>query len=736
MKKIISVLTLLFISMSQNTFADNIYTSETERVVANGITHTYMERLTDNGWQKINIIKADLSEENVKIRVLYDKRGISYRTDLKTMVEKSDAAAAVNADFFDMTQAPGRTTPLGLTVSNGEIISSPSFDTNLAALYETENGIFADYFNSKMYICADNGNKAEILHINKFHPTASIVMFTKAWGEYTDPVSDGSKDMVVENSTVKEITTNSQGTKIPDNGYVLRVNPAINNFFDENFAPGDHAELSLSITPDSKNIKNAVGGGTILVSKGKQAKFTSNIAGYNPRTAAGVSESGKILYLVTVEGREKNTRGMTQYELADLMLEIGCYTAVNFDGGGSTEMVAKNDIGTAEILNTPSEGTQRKISTALGVSSEGENPIMSSLKLETSKETVFLGDCAEIWCYPKDNFGNPIDPDMQLYYYADDNGYFIGNKYYPAQSGTRKITVCIGNVSESININVPDKIANLTIYPPSFSGNSVSLSLVAADIYGNKSTISQENVSYNIVSGEASVSGGNVVCNGKTEISAVFSGKTAFCRGNFDYKKSELIFDEFSSKVSEPVFTVLPAMLNEDNLLSVITNKMIKDKVFAAPLSFSYSGIENTVSVTEKYVSENGVNSYIILKNTGASIISNGITQWKDFIKIKNGASKNIFVFMTNGLDLADEAEKRLFNNILTDMKNANKNVFVIYTGDICSSDNESGIRYLCLKYVPKILLSNFSESLKDAAYLRIYTGDNTVEYEFSSLAE
>ena len=69
---------------------------------------------------------------------------------------------------------------------------------------------------------------------------------------------------------------------------------------------------------------------------------------------------------------------MTQYELADLMLEIGCYTAINFDGGGSTEMVAKNDKGAAEIINTPSEGKQRKISTALGVTSQGEKPIMSS----------------------------------------------------------------------------------------------------------------------------------------------------------------------------------------------------------------------------------------------------------------------------------------------------------------------------------------------------------------------
>ena len=61
------------------------------------------------------------------------------------------------------------------------------------------------------------------------------------------------------------------------------------------------------------------------------------------------------MYLVTVDGRGAS-KGMTQAELANIMHEIGCYTALNLDGGGSTQMVGRiageNEL---KILNTPSE---------------------------------------------------------------------------------------------------------------------------------------------------------------------------------------------------------------------------------------------------------------------------------------------------------------------------------------------------------------------------------------------
>ena len=64
----------------------------------------------------------------------------------------------------------------------------------------------------------------------------------------------------------------------------------------------------------------------------------------HPRTAFGISKDQKTVYQVAVDGRwtssnvEKRAIGMPTKTLAKLMRGLGCYKAVNFDGGGGTAM--------------------------------------------------------------------------------------------------------------------------------------------------------------------------------------------------------------------------------------------------------------------------------------------------------------------------------------------------------------------------------------------------------------
>jgi len=63
-------------------------------------------------------------------------------------------------------------------------------------------------------------------------------------------------------------------------------------------------------------LKMAVTGSAILVKDGQiPEKFSYEISGVHPRTAAGTSKSGKELILVTVDGRQAASKGMTQREL-------------------------------------------------------------------------------------------------------------------------------------------------------------------------------------------------------------------------------------------------------------------------------------------------------------------------------------------------------------------------------------------------------------------------------------
>lgn len=77
----------------------------------------------------------------------------------------------------------------------------------------------------------------------------------------------------------------------------------------------------------------------------------------HPRTAVGIDPTGRYLFLVVADGRRDDVPGMTLPELGSFMRdELGVCSALNLDGGGSTEMVLEE-----MILNQPSDGDERKV---------------------------------------------------------------------------------------------------------------------------------------------------------------------------------------------------------------------------------------------------------------------------------------------------------------------------------------------------------------------------------------
>ncbi len=86
---------------------------------------------------------------------------------------------------------------------------------------------------------------------------------------------------------------------------------------------------------------------------------TGGNAGGQPRTAIGINKEGTKIIQVTVDGRwtssdnSKRAIGMSTDLLAELMLQLGCYKAMNLDGGGGSQMwvYGKGDV--HNIVNHP-----------------------------------------------------------------------------------------------------------------------------------------------------------------------------------------------------------------------------------------------------------------------------------------------------------------------------------------------------------------------------------------------
>ena len=65
---------------------------------------------------------------------------------------------------------------------------------------------------------------------------------------------------------------------------------------------------------------------------------------------------------MVVDGRSQYSAGMTLKEFAWYLRRFGARDAVNFDGGGSSELVLDG-----VVRNQPSDGQERPVSIALGV---------------------------------------------------------------------------------------------------------------------------------------------------------------------------------------------------------------------------------------------------------------------------------------------------------------------------------------------------------------------------------
>ena len=97
---------------------------------------------------------------------------------------------------------------------------------------------------------------------------------------------------------------------------------------------------------DRWKMKTAVGGGPVVLQNGiiritnnDELKFVDKaINDKHPRTAMGYTKDGKLIILM-IEGRNTVAHGATLGQEAQILKDLGCWEALNLDGGGSSCMV-------------------------------------------------------------------------------------------------------------------------------------------------------------------------------------------------------------------------------------------------------------------------------------------------------------------------------------------------------------------------------------------------------------
>lgn len=359
-----------------------------------GITTTGVRLSSANGANKTNIFYStiDLTNPDLELRgVQAQDNGDKVESVLSMGNRKNKQGngqylAGVNSDFFNMGGSPTRTN--GHSIVDGTLYNAASGGDgwNTWASYATVTGA--------KDVIIDTGVKAErtlgfpndqkhSYRVNGKRYTNYLVIYTP------DSTSTGCNQYGFEcpmklvsgsiagNDAVFEITeapNNNGNTVVPQDGFVLSGHGDAATMM-EQLKVGDKVSLGKSVTYNGRDINptQSIGGCSMIVMDGQIAPdsyFSANIVDHfvsnQARTVIGYNEDRtKLIIMVAdkyasyaklkdnagevigtkVTDPEKlsfgTSTGMVLQRMGHIMLHLGCYTAMNFDGGGSSQLYNK-----------------------------------------------------------------------------------------------------------------------------------------------------------------------------------------------------------------------------------------------------------------------------------------------------------------------------------------------------------------------------------------------------------
>lgn len=302
-----------------------------------GIVHVKLTRTYKGRPVRLNIIELDKSlNPQLEVKPTLAAETLPHRSKIKTISGKHKTLAAINGTYFK----PQTGVPLGTLMIDKKLYTGPIYDRVAIGLFNDKYEMARVQFNG---ILKYGRNEIKIDNINQPRMLSSYVLiYTSDWGQYAPPSPSGGIQISIENKKIKEIST--QRLEIPKEGYVV-VSPQSKL---QDIKLGQKAEVNLKIMPEWEDVSHIISGGPYLVKNGEifvdmtEEKLTA-IGGRNPRTAIGYTEDSHLI-MVTADGREGSSIGLTLSELGYFMKELGCINAMNLDGGGSTVMYVEGAV--------------------------------------------------------------------------------------------------------------------------------------------------------------------------------------------------------------------------------------------------------------------------------------------------------------------------------------------------------------------------------------------------------
>ena len=325
--------------------------------IADGVKHIRMVKYINKRPVKINIVEVNRNlNPNIEIapQLASTSTKLKQRATIRTIASRNNSIAAVNGTYFKFQNG----VPLGTLMINKKVYTGPLHNRVAMGIGKNEFKMAQVQFNSTIStgrenVKVDNINQPRIL-------STLVLLYTPDWGQTSPAAPKYGINLTIQGN---KVTALSQApASIPQDGYVISGPKSKLGAFLLN----KKVNLDIKMTPEWENIDHIISGGPYLVKDGGvyidvTAQKLNAITGKNPRTAIGYTTNNEFI-MVTVDGREHASVGMTLGELARMMKSFGCINAMNLDGGGSTVMYVQG-----RIVNSPAQKGGIPISNALTI---------------------------------------------------------------------------------------------------------------------------------------------------------------------------------------------------------------------------------------------------------------------------------------------------------------------------------------------------------------------------------
>ena len=470
------------------------FASTLEEAAAPGVVHRHGWWTTDDGPQAVDLIDVAPGIAGITLEASAPAAGVSR---LQTVPGQAGAVsrdghrvvAAVNGDTWTTSAASGLSAPTGLLVHGGELLSGSRSARPTFGLNASGSAMFGDVAVTTA-VTLPGGATLTVDRINKLRVAGDLDLYTPSWGASTGTGGDGSEVVLAVPGlplraggswagTVTAVRTGAGGAPLAAGTLVLSAQGDDAAALDA-LPVGALVTITTTVPVGWAGVAEAVSGREWLVRAGLAgvSPVSSVTWATHPRTAVGARPDGTLV-LVTVDGRQPGeSSGVTDDDLADLLVAQGVQTAVNLDGGGSTTALARHpgDI-TATLVNSPSGGSARAVADALLVVSSIPTGPLAQLVVRTGDTTVMAGENAAFTARGTDSSLNAVPvPASAVTWSVAGSGATISPAGVVATTapGSAIVTATSGSASGRATLTVlADTVAPTPVVPTATLTNAV-----------------------------------------------------------------------------------------------------------------------------------------------------------------------------------------------------------------------------------------------------------------------